>query len=340
MTTQLDSSIGIKKETVYGTPVPVDKFVEFVSEDFNYAPTIANSTAQRYGRRVDAADRRVVTKVEANGSLEVELLTKGMGVLFEAALGAGTSTKAGTAAYQQLLTPATTDFLPSYTIQKGIPTLGGGAAQPQTFNGCVCSGFELSVGNAGIPTAKFNFLGRDVDTTTVLAPTSYPAGTDLLSFVDGAIAIGGTLTLPTDTALAAGGTAAVNVREANLTWDNGLDGGGFNLGGKGRRTRKPALGLRKGTGTITVEYTDNTLRDAFLTQADLALVLTFQSAKTIEAGYSPTVQITIPDIRLEGELPKANGGDVVTQSIGYTVLDNRTASHPIYVAIVTAETAI
>jgi len=45
-------------------------------------------------------------------------------------------------------------------------------------------------------------------------------------------------------------------------------------------------------------------------------------------------------IRLDGELPKAVTDGVVTQEIGFTMLDGQVATHPIYVAIVTAETAI
>jgi len=341
MTTALDSSIGLKKETSFAEAAVPDHFFEFISEDFSWNPTFNQSTAQRYGRRVDAGDRRVLVKSEANGSLEVDMLAKGLGALFEAALGSASSAVASAPAYQQLIVPSSgNDFLPSYTIQKGIPMLGGGI-NPQTFKGCVCSGFELTVGNSGIPSLKFNWLGQDVDTSTAFQVPSYIASNQELSFVNGAIVLGGTLTVPTATALGSStGTPAADIRDINFTWDNGLDGGGFNIGGKGKRTRPPALGLRSGKGTLTAEYDNNTLRDAFLNQTDLALVLTFQAAQPIITTYYPTVQIVIPNIRLEGELPKANGGDVVTQSVGYTLLDNRTATQPLYVAIVTTETAI
>lgn len=340
MTTQLDSSIGIKKEATYGTPVVVDKFFEFTDEEFTWVPTFAQGNGQRYGRRVAASDRRVLVKEEANGSLTVEAVTKSLGALFEAALGTATSTLVSGAAYQQLFTPTATDYLPSYTIQKGIAPLGGGAVSPQTYAGQVCSGFELSASSGDIPTIKFDFLGRSVDTTTSYAAPSYPASNQLLSFVNGSITIGGSVTLPTANALASGGTAAANIRDFSLTYDNALDENGFNYNATGKRGRKPAVGLRSITGTLTAEYDSDVLRDAYLAQTDLALVLTFASTVAISAGVFPTIQVTIPNIRLEGELPKSAGGDVVTQSIGFTGLDNRTAPHPFYVAIVTPETAI
>ena len=340
MTTQLDSSIGLKKETVFGTAVVVDKFYEFTEEDFSWVPTFVQAAGQRAGQRVGAADRRVLVMEETTGTLTVEAVTKGLGALFEAALGTATSTIISTGpAYQQVFTPSTGINLPSYTIQKGVPMLTG-VVSPQTYAGCVCSGFTLSGANGAIPTIAFSFSGRSVDTTASYATAAYPASNELLSFVNGSITIGGTVVPPTATALTSGGTAAANIRDFALTWDNGLDQNGFNFGAGGKRSRKSALGLRSGTGTITAEYDSNTLRDAYLAQSDLALVLTFASLVPISSGVFPTIQVTIPNIRLEGELPKAAGGDVITQSIGFTVLDNRVAAHPIYVAIVTPETAI
>lgn len=340
MSTQFDSSIGMKKETTYGVPPVVDRFFEFLSEDFMWNPVFAQSDGQRYGQRMARADRRVLTKEDVSGSLTMELFAKGLGMLFEAALGAASSTQiAAGPGYQQLFTPAANDFLPSYTIQKGVPLLGG-AVNAQTFAGCVCSGFELTVGNAAVPQVKFNFAGRGVDTSTAYAIPSYLASNQLFSFVHASIAIGGTIVLPTTTALGSGGTAGVDVRDISLTYDNAVDSNGFFIGGAGKRGRRQALGKRAGSGTMTVEYDTNVLRDAYLAQTDLALILTLQLPVAITGAVFPTFQVVIPNIRLDGELPKVNGGDVVTQSVGYTVLDNGVAAQPIYVAIVTPETAI
>lgn len=341
MGTQLDAQLGFKKESVFGTGVVVDTFAEFTEESLTWMPTFAQGSGMRVGQRIDYADRRVLVKKEVGGSFTVEGLTKGLGKLVEAALGGtGTSTLVSGTSYQQLFTPTTTDYLDSYTIQKGIPPLGGGASNPVTFTGMVCSGFELSAPNAGIPSITFNWTGKDVTTATALATASYPSGVEQLSFIHGAITVGGAVTVPTTTALATGGTAAANVREVSISYDNGLDSEGFNFGSTGARTRKPALGKRSITGSMTVEYDSNVLRDAWLNQTDLAVVLTFTTTTAISAGVFPTLQIVLPVVRLEGDIPQTNGGDVVTQSIDFTVLDGRVAAHPMYVVIRTAETAI
>ncbi len=340
MTTQLDAQIMFKKEVTYGTPVTPDTTIEFNAEDLDHTITTAQGQSLRVSQRLDYSDRRVKVKEEAGGSFTVELMSKGNGKLIEAALG-GTSTLIAGSAYQQLFVPTTTDYLSSYTIQKGIPPLGGAASFPMTLDGMVCSGFELSGVNAGIPTLKLNWMGRALATATALATAAYPTGLEEFSFIHGAVTVGGTITVPTTTVLGSSNAASsVNVRDFTLTYDNALDTNGFNFGAAGKRSRKPALGRRKLTGSLTVEYDTNVLRDAWIAGTDLGLVLTFQSTTLISGSSYPTFQITIPVMRLDGELPKVNGGDVVTQTVPFTVLDGRVATAPFYVAIVTAETTI
>jgi len=122
--------------------------------------------------------------------------------------------------------------------------------------------------------------------------------------------------------------------------ENNYDGNGMNFGSAGKLSRKKAYGLRAITGQVTAEYSDNTLRDAYLAQSDLTLMFTLQSLVPITAGVFPTVQVVIPGIRLDGDLPTANGGDVIATSVGFTGLDNLTAASPIYVAVRTPDTTI
>lgn len=342
MTTQNDAALGFKAEGTYGTYIAPDAFVEFTEESLVWEPEFSEGTAMRYGKRVIAADRRVLVKETVSGDFQVEAVTKGLGKLFLAALGTGTSTVVSGAAYQQLFTPAINDPLPSYTIQKSLPFVNSaGAAQPMSFTGMVCTGFEIAADNAGIPTITFSWVGKGVETGQAFVTPSYLSGTSLLSFVGSSIRLGvGAVTVPTATTLASGGTAVANVTDAKVTYENGVDEGGFYMGGAGKRGRAPVVGTRGISGSVTVEYTDNTLRDAFLAQTDLALVLKFAHPVAIVAGNFPTLEITIPVIRIDGELPQANGGEPISTEVAFTGLDGRVAAHPFYVAIVTAETAI
>jgi hypothetical protein len=342
MTTQLDGQLGFKVESTFGTGVVVDSFPEFNSAPFKANPVFVQGQGLRVGQRFNYGDRRVLVKKDVSGEFELDLLTKGNGKLIQAALGGtGTSTLIAGTAYQQLFTPTTTDYLSSYTIQGGVVPEGGGAVQPHTFVGCLFTGFEITGGNASVPTIKFNWIGKDLVTATALATAAYPTGVEVLSFTGGSIGLGGTLTVPTTTALGTGTTATANIVDFSFSYDNALDSGGFNFGGGGLLSRRPALGRRTGSGKMTIEYTDNVLRDAWLAGTSLPLTVRYASTTLISGSSYPTFQLSIPAIKLNGELPAVtNSATPVQVSIDFEVVDDRVATHPLYIAIVTSETAI
>ncbi|WP_422934980.1 phage tail tube protein [Sinomonas sp. P47F7] len=342
--TQQDASLGIGREGAYGIGVTPTAFPEYLTESLKWKPEFKQGQGLRVGSRLARAPRRALVKQQAEGDIELELATKGLGKFFEAWLGSGVSTavpgQAG--AFQQLYTPATQDPANSYTIQKGLPWVGGAAAQPVTFRGGLCTSGELTAALADIVKLKTSWNFRDVDTATAYAPPSYATGVELLTFVHGSISIGGTVTMPTATALATGGTPAANIKDFSFSFDNKLDDGGFTFGNGGKRGRKPVFGsVGEGKGKLTAEYTDNVLRDAYLSQADLSLVLTFKTATLIGASaLNPTVQVVLPDIRLNGDIPQTNGGAPVSLPVDFDILDGLNAGSPIYVAVVTSDTAI
>src|SRR5690606_7286252 len=123
MTNQLDASIGLKKETTYGTYATPNVFPEPVSDTLDVAITVTEGAGLRVGSRVARSARRRQSKFEPGGNIEVEAASSGLGVFLGAAFGAVTNTEipVSTGVYQQVHTPKADDFLDSYTIQKGIP---------------------------------------------------------------------------------------------------------------------------------------------------------------------------------------------------------------------------
>lgn len=342
MTTQLDCSIGIKKETTYGVGVTVDQFPEFISETLDRKATFVQGKGLRVASRVDRAARRSLGRETSEGSITLEAPIKGLGIFLQAAFGAATVTPVtgDTGVITQVHTPLTTDPAPSYTIQKGIPPLGGGATTPLTFLGAMCKSLELNAKAGEIVEITTDWTAREVLTDTAYAPPSYPTPQYLFTFVHGQIAIGGTVTPPKTMVPASGGTSVANITEVSLKWEQGLDDGGYNLGGAGKRTRRAAIGAGKITGKLGAEFDSVTLRDAYLAQDDLALLLTFTHTATIGVGaLTPLLQVWIPLIRLEGELPKSAGGSVISQSIDFTGLDDLTNA-PITVVYRSTDTAI
>lgn len=338
MSTLVDGQIGYKKESAWGTEVTVDAFVEPVEEDLAWTPEWGQGAGLRTAMVVDRADRTAILKSEVGGSFTTELITKGHGKLFEAALGGGASNNIAGASYQQLFTPASS--LPSYTIQTGVPESDNGSVQPHTFFGMVCSGFEFTASNVAYPQIKWNWVGKDYVTATSLASASFPSSTDIFSWADVSVTIGGTVVVPSTTVLSSGGTATADVRDISITYENTLDTNGFNAGGGGKRSRKPSLGKRMITGSITAEFDSTTLRDLFTGNTSTAVTVKLQKSTAISGSNYPTIEFTIPVVKFRGGWPNLNLNDTTVLTLDFEVKDGGVAAYPFYVAIVTAETAI
>ena len=332
-----DSSIGTIPEVAYGTPLTPTRFYEFVDESFDYVKTVKQGQGIRVGSKVARSGRRVTTETSAKGDMTVELTSKGLGTLLQACFGSGTSTSVSGSTYQQLFVLGTGSTPPSMTLQKGV-VRADGTVDPYSYNGGVVDNFEIDCPQGDIAKVKSSWIFRDVVTSTTYATPSYATTPSLFHFAQGAITIGGTVVAPTTSALASGGTSVANVRDFSLKVDNKLGADRFNYGGAGKML-SPTYGLRDISGKMTVEYTDQTLVNAYMADTALAVSLTFTSTESLSTGTA-VLQIILPEIKLNGELPKANGTDLITQSVDFDVLDNLTATQPIWAVLRTADTAL
>lgn len=345
MTLQSDCSVGIKKETDYGTAVTVDRFPEFTEQALTQKIETKDGEGLRVGKVVARQARRAVVKTTTEGSIDLEWCTKGLGVFVEAMLGSNTSTVRTGSIYQQVAVPAVTDPMPSYTIQAGVPPVGGGSTLAQTFVGQVCESWEMSAEAGGIVKLSTSWVGKEVKTDVAYAAPSYVASSHLYTFRHGAAALGvnGTATLTVPTATALGTTTATadsRITKFTLKGENSPDEGGIVFGSGGKRGRRPAYGVRKFGGSITVELTDATMRDYYLNQTPLHLVLTFTTEEVVTAGTYATLQVVIPMLILEGDVPASNKGEVIETDVDFTVLDGEVAASPLYIVQVTADTAV
>lgn len=338
MTTQLDVSVGLAKEDTYGAFKAPSAFVEPISETLDLNLTVVNGTGLRPGRRTTTTRQRAIEKRTVAGDIEVEADYDELGILLAAAFGTVTSTlvKDGGTTYQHLFTPFA-DYLPSYSIQKGIPPLGGGEPVPFSFLGMQADQLEFSAKNGAVPTVKVTWKGKDAQSIEPGAPAfttpTYPATSELLSFTGGSIVVDGTVTPPTATALAAGGTEVATVTDADIKLDNGLDDAGYTLGGGGTRTRPAAALLAKPTGTLTAEFRDTQFWAQYLGQDQLSLVLNFAGSPTGDDALTRAAQLVIPAIALDGDTPKTKAGSIVTQAINFTVLQDMVHGLPMIQAV-------
>jgi hypothetical protein len=333
-----DCSVGIGVESTYGTTVTPTRWYEFLDEDFQYKPMRKQGKGMRVGGRLARSGRRVTTGLEADGSLELECVSKGMGLLLKACLGGGVSTLVSGTTYQQQFTLG--DVLDALTVQKAV-IREDGTVDPYTFGGMVVSDWEIAATQDEIVTMKVGFDGSgQFATATAYTSPSYPTTPSLFTFTHGAI-YSGTYTAPTTTALASAVAQLANVTEFSIQGDNKLTGGQRAFGSAGKRATKPRPGDRSEglKGKIKTIYTDVVARDAALNDTDFAMVLTFTSAETLSTGTAQ-MQIAIPVARLEPTTPVANGGEVTEVDYDFTVLDGLVAAQPFVINIRTADSAL
>lgn len=334
MATQQDVSLGFGVEGTYKTFETPARRLEFTDETLDWNKNVKQSAGLKVGSRVARSRRRVIPTADGAGDITMDAASKGMGLLWRAALGVGTSTNVSGATYQQVFTFG--DSSPSaLTIQKGL-VLADGTVQADSYLGCQCTGWEFSIPNADIATFKTSWDAGDVTTAEDYEEAPYPSASNLFHFANAEI-FTGTLTAPTSTALASATAPVAGVRSFTVSNNNNPDVGRFNLGGNGRKDQ-PLQGPGEIAGSMDVEYISTDFRDAVLDDSPMVALVTL-TAGALSTGLE-TLQIALPAIKFDNSMAKANGGNLILQSMNFMGLDNEVAAQPIYVVHRTAETAI
>lgn len=335
MATILDASIGTVPEVTYKTPLTVSRWYEFTDEDIDWNPNAKQGQGLRAGSRAARTARYTVPTAEGKGSFTMEATSKGMGTLWQACLGTSVSTLVSGSTYQQNHTLITSSLMPSMTLQKGSVEVSG-TIDAVTYTGVCVDSWELDFPNADIVTLKANLDIGDYSTATGYTSPTYASSPNLFHFAGGTISTG-TYTAATTTALASGTTPLTNIRGGSITVNNNIGDGRQNSGGAGRK-KQPYVGQAEVTGSLDIEYDSTTFRDAVLNQTPMLILLQW-TAGALSTGLE-TLQVAIPSVIFQGELPKTNGTDLIIQGMKFTGLDNLTAAQPLVVTCRTADTAL
>lgn len=335
MATMQDCSIGYGVESAYKTFQTPSRRLEFVDESLGWNKNIKQGQGLKVGSRVARTSRRVIPTADGAGDITHEAESKGMGILWRALLGVGTSTNVSGATYQQLFTfgDSSPDGL---TIQKGLP-LADGTVTTQSWLGCMATGWEFSIPNADIASLKISWDAGDITLAEDYEDAPYPTGSSIFHFANAAI-YSGTLTAPTTTALASATTPLAGIRSFSVGNNNNPDVGRFNLGGSGRKDQ-PLQGMGEISGSLDAEYISTDFTEAVLDDADMSILVTLTTPTSLSTGVE-TLQIAIPSVKFDNELAKANGGNLILQSMNFAGLDNSVAPFPLYVVHRTSDTAL
>lgn len=146
----LCSTIGLAKETVYGTAVVAAAYWEVISSSMDHE--LKRVVAPGIGACV-APTRRTRQQVDAGGQIEMLAHYEGIGMWIEAAMGASASS-AGPAPYTHTYTLA--KDLDSYTLEEWR-----GDDDEDIYTGCVVDQLVLSGANGGEIRGRWTWIARD-----------------------------------------------------------------------------------------------------------------------------------------------------------------------------------
>lgn len=324
MTTGIGSGVGsqfgFKAETTYGTPVTVDRFVEFNTESLVDEMEYLQSYGIGSGR-VARSTLMTAVKTGASGSIEFDVLTKGMGLLFKHWLGAAANAQqGGTAEYLQTYTLALTGNLLALTAQVAVPDTGG-TIRTKTAEGVVVTAGTLSAALSEIVKLSLDVVAEQMVDTTAVATASYASGRAPFVYSQGALTVGG---------------SSIIVKSFDVTVDNGFDTDRRGIGSTFRRQPIHA-GATVITGNLDAEFESLTNWDAFLAGTLAQLVLTFTGG-TIPTTSNPyKLVVTIPKIYYTGTTPTVGGPDIIRQPLPFAALYDG-SSNPITITINTDDT--
>ena len=304
----LGAQIGISAESTYGTFVAPTKFIEFTKESLAFKKTTAQSAGIAAGRLLALSSRRVLTRKEVQGSLELEVANKGMGVLLQTLMGTTVTPvqQGATAAYLQTHTLASVAGK-SLTIQKGIP-LTTGTVTDKTLLGCKITSGEFSCGVGEMLTASFEIDGKDSDESQTLAAASYSNMTPF-HFAQMGLKTG-----------AYGTETALNgIRKVSCKIERPMDVDRFYANQNALKAEPIENDQVKISGTIESDYVATTLDDLHTSDGGTSLVWEF-IGPLIASTFYETFRITLPVVKLDEGPPVVDGFGVVKPSFNYVGL--------------------
>lgn len=301
----LGAQIGIAAESTYGTFVAPTRFYEFTKESLALKKMTATSSGIAAGRLLALSSRRVVTRKEAQGALEMEVVNKGMGLVLQGLMGTTVTPvqQGATAAYLQTHTLASVAGK-SLTIQKGVP-LTTGTVTDKSFVGCKVISGEFACGVGEMLTASFEIDAKDCDETQTLAAASYSS---MSPFHFGQMAVkSGTFGAE---------TALDGIRKVSCKIERPQDTERFYASQAGLKKEPIENDLVKITGTLETDYVAVTLDDLHTSDSATSLVLEWVGP-LIASTFFETFRITLPAIKLNEGPPVVDGYGVVKPSFQF-----------------------
>lgn len=200
---------------------------------------------------------------------------------------------------KKIYTPTTGQTRNYYTIEHNFPDI----VQSEQFQDCVITGMSFKLPATGMSTVDFPVLGLDMQTSTsqyFITPLGTPTG-GIEASVNGVLIVNGSV---------AGIVTSCNF---DVTGNYSAPGGvvGSNV--------DPDIfpGKVAATGTMTILFQDNVLRDLFINETESSLIIVLTANST---ANSPFTSFVFPRLKFSGST-KDDGEKGITQTMPFTALE-------------------
>lgn len=318
MTTML-ASLGVKKESTYGTPVTVDRFFEFNKESIRSQNGRVESRGIRSGTRTLRSDRFEPVRLGAAGSWEFDVPTKGFAFWLEHMLGTVATGSVTDSNYTHTGTEGSLlgDF---FTLQLNRPFHPSGTAQAFTYHGGKVLSWQLGCDLDGVLVCTLDCDFEDEDTSTGLASVSYPSDFRVFTWAGGAVTVGGMS--KEITKFTVGGNNMLNTdrrfqRASSLKKEPTEDGD------------------RAYTWSFSMDFVDLAEYDRFRASArasTLAAIVGTWDGPIAHGGTTlPRVTATVPAARFDAAFPNIEGKGGITLDVAGIATSDGTNS-PVSIA--------
>lgn len=307
--------LGFGEEAQYGEAAAITKFCEFKSE------SVKRSIEESFSGNIRATPNELVNqrlqgRTDIAGDLVMEACLNGQGLLWKHALGSVESTKVGVSTAHRHVFTCAEDLPVGLTLEIGRDK------RAFTYAGVRIAQLAMRQNDSGALELTWSVKGKSE--TLAPAPTlaTYPATNRLIGVgLDVTFKIGGVTYYPTS---------------FDTTLINHLDEGCYGFG----RTRRqlPFMG-REVTGSVTVDFDDQTVYDMFVAGTPAALELKYVG-NVIEAGFNEEFLVSLPCVLFNGETPNIGGREAIRQVLPFRAVAENAAGQPLQVEIQNTETAI
>ena len=331
---------GAFDEATYGVSLlTTPKFYAADSDTLKLRKVAKDGTGIYAGAQFETANRRYALEYSAGGALVMDLPERGLQQWLFRMLGSFGQAKsvltqdASTGAYSSVHAPGFLDGH-SFTLQAGRPGIDG-TVSPATYVGCKVADWEISCAMGEIAKLNLTIEARNElflsfkDPLNGSVPTlqawTAPAG-GAFRWVGGAVHVGGTPSTTSGVTSLASPTLAGHVEgPISVKYARALKLNRYAPDVAPFRNEPLTNGRSTASGSLVTEWlSTDSWQAAYQNDSATAIQYTFVAEAIGSGSDFATLDILIPNVRLDGESPSVGGVQVLTQTVPWVARDDGT----------------